>query len=444
TITGSLLGTPHYMSPEQCRGEAARTGSDIYALGITLFHMLVGHPPYSGLHSTEEIIAEHLKGQRLEPEKLRRSIPKQVAELVRKMTRSDPDARPSAKELTEVLAKFTPAQLEGEKGVRGRGGRRTARPAGKSMTPIFLLGGVLLLGLVVVLAMGGRDEPEPPAPPPKPAPVAEKPAEKPDRPPVDRTLEQELRDLIRDAVREEGTGNYMEAYGIYNQVKLKAKTDHPLYQQADAAAKMLMERINAEKGNREGRERKVFITASESERAGAEYDERREEFATLQRSFQVSVVRAEMDKLLARTREATPERARIEAGMGRLAYLESLMGMVEGRGGTLTGGREYWSKYFPDAGMDDVILAPTRRASASARRRSRGRRSFPGRASRTRWSSASWTRCGPPRARRNASGWPISARSSTTRRRRPISISSCSWTIVRRWRRRSGPCAGSS
>ncbi len=48
TGTGDLMGTPHYMSPEQCRGEDADVRSDIYSLGITFWECLAGQPPFRG------------------------------------------------------------------------------------------------------------------------------------------------------------------------------------------------------------------------------------------------------------------------------------------------------------------------------------------------------------------------------------------------------------
>lgn len=58
TQTGMILGTPHYMSPEQCRGGQVDPATDVYSLGATLFQCLTGRPPYEG-DSTVAVIRQH-------------------------------------------------------------------------------------------------------------------------------------------------------------------------------------------------------------------------------------------------------------------------------------------------------------------------------------------------------------------------------------------------
>jgi len=58
TLTGQVMGTPHYMSPEQCEGKELDGRSDIYSLGATYYHLLTGEPPYQG-SSSLAILLKH-------------------------------------------------------------------------------------------------------------------------------------------------------------------------------------------------------------------------------------------------------------------------------------------------------------------------------------------------------------------------------------------------
>jgi len=59
TIAGTVLGTPHYMSPEQCRGESLDARADVYSLGAIFYEMLAGTPPFTGPTVTS-VVAKHL------------------------------------------------------------------------------------------------------------------------------------------------------------------------------------------------------------------------------------------------------------------------------------------------------------------------------------------------------------------------------------------------
>ncbi|MBX9721519.1 MAG: serine/threonine protein kinase, partial [Candidatus Obscuribacterales bacterium] len=61
TQTGALIGSPLYMSPEQCRGDEQDARSDIYAFGCVMYHALTGKPPFSGANSVK-IVLQHVKG----------------------------------------------------------------------------------------------------------------------------------------------------------------------------------------------------------------------------------------------------------------------------------------------------------------------------------------------------------------------------------------------
>ncbi len=72
TISGSALGTPAYMSPEQARGDLKSIGpqSDVYCLGATLYCLLTGQPPFSG--DVAELLRAVERGEVQPPRRLAR------------------------------------------------------------------------------------------------------------------------------------------------------------------------------------------------------------------------------------------------------------------------------------------------------------------------------------------------------------------------------------
>jgi serine/threonine protein kinase/tetratricopeptide (TPR) repeat protein len=95
TQTGYLLGSPHYVAPEQAAGREADFRADIYSLGVTLFEMVTGRKPFEG-DSALAIIAQHLHGELPSVTSFRRDAGKKLADLVVWMTAKNPDDRPTS------------------------------------------------------------------------------------------------------------------------------------------------------------------------------------------------------------------------------------------------------------------------------------------------------------------------------------------------------------
>lgn len=89
TQTNSVLGSVHYLSPEQARGGMANKKSDIYSLGIVMFELLTGRLPFSG-ESAVSIALKHLQSVTPSVRRWNASIPQSVENIVIKATAKDP------------------------------------------------------------------------------------------------------------------------------------------------------------------------------------------------------------------------------------------------------------------------------------------------------------------------------------------------------------------
>ncbi|AEP11491.1 MULTISPECIES: WD40 repeat domain-containing serine/threonine protein kinase [Chloracidobacterium] len=81
TEPGLVMGTPHYMSPEQCRGEELDRTSDIYSLGVTLYELLVGHVPFDA-PTPSAVIIQHAVDPPPLMRRLRPDIPEEIERVV--------------------------------------------------------------------------------------------------------------------------------------------------------------------------------------------------------------------------------------------------------------------------------------------------------------------------------------------------------------------------
>ena len=92
TRTGQVVGTPSFMSPEQCRGKALDRRSDIYSLGGTLYCMLTGNAPFQG--SLEEVVVQIAGGKHPRPVgEVNNAVPSKVSGLVAKSMAPHPQDR---------------------------------------------------------------------------------------------------------------------------------------------------------------------------------------------------------------------------------------------------------------------------------------------------------------------------------------------------------------
>lgn len=115
TQTNSVLGTVHYLSPEQARGGTATKQSDIYALGIVLFELLTGQLPFSG-ESAVSIALKHLQSETPSIRAIIPTIPQSLENVVLKATAKDAKNRyRSAEEMEADLATALSPERASEK-----------------------------------------------------------------------------------------------------------------------------------------------------------------------------------------------------------------------------------------------------------------------------------------------------------------------------------------
>ncbi len=92
TVTGAIIGTAKYMSPEQARGERPDGRSDIYALGVMLYEMVAGQPPFDA-DTTVPILLKHVNEPVPDIRKIQKDVPDELVEIIEKALAKNPDDR---------------------------------------------------------------------------------------------------------------------------------------------------------------------------------------------------------------------------------------------------------------------------------------------------------------------------------------------------------------
>jgi serine/threonine-protein kinase len=112
TAEGYLLGTPHYISPEQANGDKQLdTRSDLYALGATFFHLLSGQPLFPG-DNLQQVVLSHLTKVRPRLADLAPHVSPGMCEIIDKLVQRERDLRyKDGGELIEALAKLPPLKI---------------------------------------------------------------------------------------------------------------------------------------------------------------------------------------------------------------------------------------------------------------------------------------------------------------------------------------------
>ena len=106
TLTQEALGSVHYISPEQARGDRIDARSDIYSAGVVLYEMLTGRLPFEG-DSAVSVAIQHLSSVPLAPREINPDIPEALELICMKAMNSDPNKRyASADAMIEDLEKF--------------------------------------------------------------------------------------------------------------------------------------------------------------------------------------------------------------------------------------------------------------------------------------------------------------------------------------------------
>ena len=144
TLTGDLVGTAAYMSPEQCRGERADERSDIYALGCIAYECLSGNQLFDEATSMAALHKHLHESPTNAINALSTSIPPALTELLLEMLAKSPDQRPRT--MTSVRDALLNAQIQARQGIKS-----VQKPSKRISAKIVAIAAVLLVSVILPL-----------------------------------------------------------------------------------------------------------------------------------------------------------------------------------------------------------------------------------------------------------------------------------------------------
>jgi serine/threonine-protein kinase len=147
TRTGTLIGTPGYMSPEQCAGEVLDTRSDIYTLGVIAYELLTGQRLFQG--TGRELMARHMFEVPPRASQAQPGLPRQIDELLLAMLHKRPGGRPlNACVAIEEIGEAVAARMPGPSAASLKKRAQRARSAR------WILAGAVALAAAAVARQG--------------------------------------------------------------------------------------------------------------------------------------------------------------------------------------------------------------------------------------------------------------------------------------------------
>ncbi|MFM7148211.1 MAG: transporter substrate-binding protein [Gemmataceae bacterium] len=165
TQAGQPVGTPYYMSPEQCQALEVDARSDIYSLGATYYSLLTGLAPFQDAGSAVQVMFRHCNAERPDPTKVIGTLPRACRDIIQRAMATDPanryqtvDEMRSDLEMVHAAISSTGIQVPSASSILTRGLPPQTKPFSRRVFPVAAMGALALVlgGLGLGYYLSGR------------------------------------------------------------------------------------------------------------------------------------------------------------------------------------------------------------------------------------------------------------------------------------------------